>query len=146
MRARREPGARAAALFAPALPCLPWPRHAQKRIIHEGIKAVNALVLSLGLFLMAGLCEIAGGYLVWRVARGPLGPSVSLAPLPRRVRHRPDLPARAFGRVYAAYGGVFVVGSLLWGWRFDGIPPDRFDVGGRGALSGGVGVIMYAPR
>lgn len=56
-------------------------------------------------------------------------------------------PAGAsFGRVYAAYGGIFIVLSLLWGWRVDGIVPDRWDIlGGMIALVG-VAVIMYAPR
>ena len=51
-----------------------------------------------------------------------------------------------FGRVYAAYGGVFIVLSILWGWQVDKIAPDRFDMlGGLVALIG-VGIIMYWPR
>jgi small multidrug resistance family-3 protein len=51
-----------------------------------------------------------------------------------------------FGRVLAAYGGVFVVGSLLWGTVADGFRPDRFDLIGAAIRLVGVGVIMYAPR
>ncbi len=51
-----------------------------------------------------------------------------------------------FGRVYAAYGGWFVVLSLLWGWYIDGIKPDRFDIIGGSICLVGVAVIMYAPR
>lgn len=51
-----------------------------------------------------------------------------------------------FGRVYAAYGGVFVVMSLLWGWWIDGVRPDRFNVLGGAVSLVGVGIIMYAPR
>ena len=55
-------------------------------------------------------------------------------------------PEGSFGRVYAAYGGVFIVLSLLWGWRVDGIAPDRFDIIGSVIALVGVAVIMYAPR
>lgn len=51
-----------------------------------------------------------------------------------------------FGRVYAAYGGVFVALSLLWGWRIDKVVPDRFDIIGRLVTLVGVFIIMYAPR
>ncbi|MDC4226603.1 MAG: YnfA family protein [Candidatus Manganitrophus sp.] len=58
----------------------------------------------------------------------------------------PTLQPAHFGRVYAAYGGVFVVLSILWGWKMDRMTPDRFDlIGGFIALIG-VGVIMYWPR
>ena len=51
-----------------------------------------------------------------------------------------------FGRVYAAYGGVFVVVSILWGWQIDGVAPDMYDLIGGAICVAGVGVIMYAPR
>ena len=49
-----------------------------------------------------------------------------------------------FGRVLAAYGGVFVAGSLAWGYAFDGFRPDRYDLVGAAICLVGVGVIMYA--
>lgn len=55
-------------------------------------------------------------------------------------------PDPSFGRVLAAYGGVFVAGSLLWGILFDGFRPDRYDVIGASICLVGVAVIMYAPR
>lgn len=62
------------------------------------------------------------------------------------LRHHPDAATRELWRVYAAYGGVFVVLSLLWGWQIDKISPDKFDlIGGVIALAG-VAIIMYAPR
>jgi small multidrug resistance family-3 protein len=58
----------------------------------------------------------------------------------------PTFQPANFGRVYAAYGGVFIVLSTMWGWKIDGMPPDRFDIiGGIIALIG-VAVIMYWPR
>jgi small multidrug resistance family-3 protein len=55
-------------------------------------------------------------------------------------------PDANFGRVLAAYGGVFIVGSLLWGAIFDGFRPDRYDIGGAIVCLVGVAVIMYPPR
>jgi small multidrug resistance family-3 protein len=51
-----------------------------------------------------------------------------------------------FGRILAAYGGVFVAGSLAWGIVVDGFRPDRYDVAGVALCLAGVAVIMYAPR
>lgn len=55
-------------------------------------------------------------------------------------------PDANFGRILAAYGGVFVAGSLLWGMLVDGLRPDRYDVKGVGVCLVGVAAIMYAPR
>jgi small multidrug resistance family-3 protein len=109
----------------------------------------TTLVLkSVGLFVAAGLCEIGGGYLVWLWLRdgrgallGALGGVVLFV-----YGILPTFQPSHFGRVYAAYGGVFVVLSLLWGWSVDGTRPDRFDVLGALACIVGVALIMYAPR
>jgi small multidrug resistance family-3 protein len=58
----------------------------------------------------------------------------------------PTFQSAHFGRVYAAYGGMFIVLSLLWGWSFDGTRPDRFDAIGAIIYLAGMTVIMYAPR
>ena len=55
-------------------------------------------------------------------------------------------PDAHFGRILAAYGGVFVAGSLAWGMAVDGFRPDRFDYLGAAVCLAGVGLIMYAPR
>ena len=99
-------------------------------------------------FILAGLCEIGGGYLVWLWLRE--GKSIGLAAIGAVVLVLygiiPTLQSANFGRVYAAYGGVFIVLSLLWGWRVDKILPDRFDVIGGIVALAGVVIIMYAPR
>jgi len=51
-----------------------------------------------------------------------------------------------FGRVYAAYGGIFIVLAILWGWKVDGFVPDKFDVIGGIISLIGMGIIMFAPR
>ncbi len=103
---------------------------------------------SLFLFIVAGLFEIGGGYLVWLWLRE--GRSIWVAAVGAVVLILygivPTLQPANFGRVYAAYGGVFVVLSILWGWKIDNILPDRFDVIGGLICLIGVGVIMYWPR
>lgn len=58
----------------------------------------------------------------------------------------PTFQPAHFGRVYAAYGGIFIVLSLLWGWGIDGDRPDGHDAIGALFCLGGMLVIMYAPR
>ncbi len=103
---------------------------------------------SIGLFMLAGLCEIAGGYLVWRWLRE--GQSLGYAALGAAILVLygiiPTYQPAHFGRVYAAYGGMFIVLSLLWGWALDGSHPDRYDTIGAMICLVGMTVIMYAPR
>lgn len=108
-----------------------------------------SLVRSVLLFAAAGLCEIGGGYLVWQWLREGRSWAVGAAGGVLLVLYGvvPVLqPSMNFGRVYAAYGGMFVVLSLLWGWRFDGRVPDRPDVWGAALCLAGMAVIMYWPR
>ena len=110
--------------------------------------SARVIVQSVLLFLLAGLMEIGGGYLVWlwlRESRGwLLGALGGLLLFLYGVV--PTLQPAHFGRVYAAYGGVFVVLSLLWGWWVDGVRPDRPEIAGALLCLVGVGVIMYWPR
>lgn len=106
------------------------------------------LAKSVGLFVVAGLCEIGGGYLIWQWWRN--GATWGLGALGALVLFlygiMPTYQHAHFGRVYAAYGGVFVVLSILWGWSVDRIAPDRFDLLGGAMCLAGVAVIMYWPR
>ncbi len=99
-------------------------------------------------FIVAGLCEIGGGYLVWLWLRE--GASVWFGVFGAIILVLygiiPTFQPANFGRVYAAYGGVFIVMAILWGWQIDKVTPDKFDIiGGLIALIG-VSVIMYWPR
>lgn len=99
-------------------------------------------------FILAGFCEIGGGYLVWLWLRE--GKSIWLAVIGALVLILygviPTLQPANFGRVYAAYGGIFIALAVLWGWRIDKVMPDRFDLIGAGVALVGVAIIMYAPR
>ncbi len=101
------------------------------------------------LFAVAALAEIGGAYLMWQAIKenGGLLPAlagaVALVGYGAVAALQPD---ESFGRVLAAYGGVFIIGSLTWGMVFDGFRPDRYDLIGAGICLVGVATIMYAPR
>ncbi|WP_223274535.1 YnfA family protein [Salibacter halophilus] len=106
------------------------------------------IIKSMFLFVLAGLFEIGGGYMVWLSLRegkpwwiGILGGLILIG-----YGVVATLQPANFGRVYAAYGGIFIVMAIIWGWKVDGIIPDKYDlIGGAVALLG-VLIIMYAPR
>ena len=103
---------------------------------------------SLFYFVLAGLCEIGGGYLVWLWLREKksLWFAVFGAMVLILYGIIPTFQPAHFGRVYAAYGGIFIVMAMLWGWQIDRIPPDRFDLIGAFISLIGVCIIMYWPR
>ena len=104
---------------------------------------------SILLFVLAALAEIGGAWLVWQGVREQRGLAwigagvVALGVYGFVATLQPDAN---FGRILAAYGGVFVVGSLLWGVVLDGFRPDRYDIIGSVVCLLGVAVIMYGPR
>jgi small multidrug resistance family-3 protein len=114
-----------------------------------GILDSVTLLRSVVLFLLAAIAEIGGAWLVWQGVREHRGVAfvglgvIALGLYGFVATFQTD---PHFGRVLAAYGGVFVVGSLLWGMVADGFRPDRFDVLGALLCLAGVAVIMYAPR
>lgn len=108
----------------------------------------NRILLSVVFFLLAGLLEIGGGYLVWLWLRdgmswilGVLGGFVLFA-----YGIVPTFQPSHFHRVYAAYGGIFIVMALIWGWIFQAFRPDMFDVVGAFISLVGVMIIFYMPR
>jgi small multidrug resistance family-3 protein len=107
------------------------------------------VVVSLALFALAALAEIGGAWLVWqgvREQRGWLWIGAGFIALGLYGLVATLQPDAHFGRILAAYGGVFVAGSLAWAMALDGFRPDRFDVAGALICLVGVAVIMYAPR
>ena len=104
---------------------------------------------TLGLFVVAALAEIGGAWLVWqgvREDRGLLFVGAGVLALAGYGFVATFQPDPNFGRVLAAYGGVFVVGSLAWGMVVDRFEPDRWDVSGAAVCLVGVGLIMFGPR
>lgn len=106
------------------------------------------ILKSIGIFILAGLCEIGGGYLVWLSVKedkpwwvGVLGALILV--LYGLVA---TLQSSGFARVYATYGGIFIVMSILWGMKFDGFVPDKFDIIGAVLVLLGVAIMYYAPR
>ena len=118
-----------------------------KRI--KRLKDVILMIQATLLFILAGIAEIGGGYLIWQWLRegkpsywGIIGGLV-LA-LYGVIATFQSFPS--FGRVYAAYGGVFIVLSVLWGWGIDKKTPDLYDWVGAGICIVGVLVMLLAPR
>jgi small multidrug resistance family-3 protein len=110
--------------------------------------SIAAVARSVAFFVAAGLCEIGGGYLMWRWWREGAAWPAGLLGAVTLVLYGivPTFQPAPFGRVYAAYGGVFVVMSLVWARLVDGFKPDTFDILGTALSLAGVAVIMYAPR
>ena len=104
---------------------------------------------SIALFALAAVLEIGGSWLVWqglREHRGWVWIGAGMVALGLYGVVAALQTGAAFGRVLAAYGGVFIAGSLLWAAVADGYRPDRWDVAGAVVCLVGMAVIMYAPR
>jgi small multidrug resistance family-3 protein len=107
------------------------------------------IIRSVGLFVLAAIAEIGGAWLIWqgvREHRGLLWIGGGVVALGLYGFAATLQPEANFGRILAAYGGIFVAGSLAWGIVVDKFRPDRYDVIGAVICLAGVAVIMYAPR
>ena len=104
---------------------------------------------SILLFVLAAVAEIGGAWLIWqgvREHRGWIWIGAGVIALGAYGFVATLQPDAHFGRILAAYGGIFVAGSLIWGMALDGFRPDRWDVAGAVICLLGVAVIMYVPR
>ena len=107
------------------------------------------ILRSVALFLLAAVAEIGGVWLVWQGVREHRGAWFAAAGVLALAGYgfvAAAQPDSHFGRVLAAYGGVFVAGSLAWGVVVDGFRPSRFDIAGAAVCLVGVALIMYGPR
>lgn len=112
-------------------------------------KGLLRLLLAILLFAIAGLAEIGGGYMVWLWLREsrPLWYGIVGSLILVVYGIIPTLQSfPSFGRVYAAYGGVFIVLAVLWGWLIDKKAPDLYDWIGAAICLVGVSVMLWAPR
>jgi small multidrug resistance family-3 protein len=120
-------------------------RRDRNRLIEE---LTQAPLITLAIFFVAAIAEIGGGYLVWlwlrekkTIALGALGGIILFV-----YGIIPTLQPAEFGRVYAAYGGIFIVSAIIWGRIVDKKKPDRYEVIGSIVAVIGAIVIFYAPR
>ena len=112
------------------------------------MSATIITITSVGLFLLAALAEIGGGYLVWlwirqkkKIIFGIVGGIILFT-----YGIIPTLQPSNFGRIYAAYGGFFIISSILWGMMADKKRPDKFEIIGSIVAVLGAAIIFYAPR
>ena len=104
---------------------------------------------SLALFAIAADLGDGGAWLVWQGLRGGRGLAWVLTGVLGLAAYglvATLQPEASFGRVFAAYGGVFIVGSILWGASLDGFRPDRWDLIGAAICLVGMATIMFGPR
>lgn len=106
------------------------------------------MLRSLLYFTVAGLCEIGGGYLMWLTLRERRSVLYAVAGAAVLILYGviPTLQPAHFSRVYAAYGGIFIVLAMLWGAAVERVRPDRFDMIGGALCLGGAAIMMYWPR
>lgn len=104
---------------------------------------------SLGIFALTALFEIGGCFAVWAWARqgaSALWLVPGLFALFAFAWMLTRIDSEFAGRAYAAYGGVYIVSSLIWLWAFEGARPDRWDVAGGAICIAGALVILLGPR
>lgn len=108
------------------------------------------IIKSIFYFIVAGVFEIGGGYLIWLYLREGKGILYGIAGAVVLILYGviPTFQSQNtnFSRVYATYGGIFIFLSIIWGWKIDNIIPDKFDLIGGIIAVIGAAIIMYAPR
>ena len=106
------------------------------------------ILTSIGIFFFAALLEISGGYLIWRWLKNHQGKIIGITGGLILFSYAivMTLQPENFGKVYAAYGGIFVVSSLVWGYWIDKKKPDKFEIFGSIVVLIGIGIMFYFPR
>ena len=106
------------------------------------------IATSIGIFFFAALLEISGGYLIWRWLKNHQGKIIGIIGGLILFSYAivMTLQPENFGKVYATYGGIFVVSSLLWGYWIDKKKPDRFEIFGSVVVLIGISIMFYFPR
>lgn len=105
--------------------------------------------MTIPIFLLAALAEIAGCFAFWawwRLDSSALWLAPGLLSLAAFAWLLAQAESDAAGRAYAAYGGVYILTSVAWLWLAEGVRPDRWDVIGAAICMGGAAVILFAPR
>lgn len=105
--------------------------------------------MSIPLFVAAAVAEIAGCFAFfawWRNGASALWLMPGLVSLVAFAWLLALAPVDAAGRIYAAYGGIYIAAALVWLWAADGVRPDRYDIAGAAICLLGAGVILFSPR
>lgn len=99
-------------------------------------------------YVLAGLCEIGGGYLVWLWLKEgkPLWYGIAGAIILAVYGYVMTFQPSTFGKAYAVYGGIFIVMAIVWAWKVDHFKPDKYDVIGAVIVLAGVSLILFMPR
>jgi small multidrug resistance family-3 protein len=107
-----------------------------------------AVLKSLLVFILAGLCEIGGGYLIWQWLKAdkPWWYGIAGGIILALYGIVATWQVANFGRVYAAYGGIFIILALMFAWKIDGFHPDKWDIIGAIIAVTGACIIIYMPR
>jgi small multidrug resistance family-3 protein len=105
--------------------------------------------MSIALYLLAALAEIAGCFAFWswaRADRPALWLVAGIASLCLFAFLLSRIETAFAGRAFAAYGGVYIAASLGWMWAVEGARPDRWDVAGGAVCLAGAALILWGPR
>lgn len=106
-------------------------------------------MFSIAIFVLTALCEIAGCFAFWawlRLGKSALWLIPGTLALVAFAWLLTQVEAGHAGRTYAAYGGVYIVASLLWLWTIEGARPDRWDLVGGAVCLIGAAIILFGPR
>ena len=106
-------------------------------------------MLTATIYIPAAFAEICGCFCFWawmRLGRSPLVLLPGCLSLVLFAWLLTFSPADNAGRAYAIYGGVYIAASLIWSWLVEGLPPDRWDMGGAAICLLGAAVILLGPR
>jgi small multidrug resistance family-3 protein len=98
---------------------------------------------------LAAFGEIAGCFAFWawlRLHKSPWWTLPGMAALVVFALALTRVEASSAGRVYAAYGGIYILSSLAWLWAVEGVRPDRWDIIGATVCLAGAGIILFGPR
>ena len=106
------------------------------------------IIRSVSIFVLAGLCEIGGGYLIWLWMKSgkPFWYAILGMIILGLYGFVAGLQSAGFGRVYATYGGFFIVMSLIWAYKAEEFRPDKYDILGTIIALAGVLIIYFGPR
>jgi small multidrug resistance family-3 protein len=112
----------------------------------EPLEDANIVIATLGLFFLAAIMEISGGYLVWQWIKEKKSILIGLTGGIVLFLYGiiPTIQPSHFGRTYAAYGGIFIVSLIVWGIIVDKKKPDRFEIIGSLIAICGAIIILYS--